>query len=204
MDGVLTDLVTSMRRAAMAGGRSGRHRIARRSSAALARGPESIAGRRRKGDRRPSHISTSQNVEGRNSAIPQLPPGSPFEGILRRILQEPARAGRQSPARRQPAGRQPAGGRPPGRQAGRQPAGDNNQNRDRALRRVNSLGSGFIIDASGIVVTNNHVISEATRSASSSTTATRLKATLIGREPEDRPRAAPGQARQAAQGRQVR
>ena len=28
-------------------------------------------------------------------------------------------------------------------------------------RRVNSLGSGFIIDATGIVVTNNHVIAEA-------------------------------------------
>src|SRR5258708_28909756 len=35
------------------------------------------------------------------------------------------------------------------------------QNRDRGPRRVNSLGSGFIIDASGIVVTNNHVIAEA-------------------------------------------
>src|SRR5438105_14230450 len=35
------------------------------------------------------------------------------------------------------------------------------QNRERSPRRVNSLGSGFIIDASGIVVTNNHVISEA-------------------------------------------
>src|SRR5437868_14559257 len=30
------------------------------------------------------------------------------------------------------------------------------QNRERGPRRVNSLGSGFIIDASGIVVTNNH------------------------------------------------
>src|SRR5262249_28278596 len=35
------------------------------------------------------------------------------------------------------------------------------QNRERGPRRVNSLGSGFIIDPSGIVVTNNHVISEA-------------------------------------------
>src|SRR5271154_4353128 len=29
---------------------------------------------------------------------------------------------------------------------------------DHAPRRVNSLGSGFIIDVSGLVVTNNHVI----------------------------------------------
>ena len=31
----------------------------------------------------------------------------------------------------------------------------------RGPRRVNSLGSGFVIDAAGIVVTNNHVIAEA-------------------------------------------
>ena len=35
------------------------------------------------------------------------------------------------------------------------------QNRERGPRRVNSLGSGFIIDPTGIVVTNNHVIAEA-------------------------------------------
>ena len=35
------------------------------------------------------------------------------------------------------------------------------QNRERGPRRVNSLGSGFVIDATGIVVTNNHVIAEA-------------------------------------------
>src|ERR1700719_3652844 len=35
------------------------------------------------------------------------------------------------------------------------------QNREPSPRRVNSVGSGFIIDPSGIVVTNNHVISEA-------------------------------------------
>src|SRR5271168_5638248 len=34
-------------------------------------------------------------------------------------------------------------------------------NPERAPRRVNSLGSGFIIDSSGLVVTNNHVIADA-------------------------------------------
>jgi S1-C subfamily serine protease len=38
------------------------------------------------------------------------------------------------------------------------------QNRERGPRRVNSLGSGFVIDATGIVVTNNHVIARPTRS----------------------------------------
>src|SRR5258707_8059186 len=35
------------------------------------------------------------------------------------------------------------------------------QNRDPGPRRVNSLGSGFVIDAAGIVVTTNHFIAQA-------------------------------------------
>ncbi|MEM8743136.1 MAG: trypsin-like peptidase domain-containing protein, partial [Pseudomonadota bacterium] len=34
----------------------------------------------------------------------------------------------------------------------------NGQRRPNRPRRVNSLGSGFVIDSSGIIVTNNHVI----------------------------------------------
>jgi serine protease Do len=49
-------------------------------------------------------------------------------------------------------------------------------------RRVNSLGSGFIIDAAGIVVTNNHVISEADEVHVILNDGTRLKAEVIGRD----------------------
>ena len=56
-----------------------------------------------------------------------------------------------------------------------------NPNREHTPRRVNSLGSGFILDASGIVVTNNHVISDADEITSSSTT-----------EPSSRPRSSVG------------
>jgi serine protease Do len=49
-------------------------------------------------------------------------------------------------------------------------------------RRVNSLGSGFIIEASGIVVTNNHVISEADEVHVILNDGTRLKAEIIGRD----------------------
>jgi serine protease Do len=49
-------------------------------------------------------------------------------------------------------------------------------------RRVNSLGSGFIIDPSGIVVTNNHVISDADEITVILNDNTQLKATLIGRD----------------------
>jgi len=56
------------------------------------------------------------------------------------------------------------------------------QNPQRGPRRVNSLGSGFIIDASGIVVTNNHVISEADEITVILNDGTRLKADLIGKD----------------------
>jgi serine protease Do len=56
------------------------------------------------------------------------------------------------------------------------------QNRDRPPRRVNSLGSGFIIDPQGIVVTNNHVISEADEINVILNDGTKLKAELIGRD----------------------
>src|SRR5207244_8111884 len=56
------------------------------------------------------------------------------------------------------------------------------QNPQRGPRRVNSLGSGFIIDASGIVVTNNHVISEADEITVILNDGTRLKAELIGKD----------------------
>jgi serine protease Do len=56
------------------------------------------------------------------------------------------------------------------------------QNRERSPRRVNSLGSGFIIDSAGIVVTNNHVISEADEVTVILNDGSRLKADIIGKD----------------------
>ena len=56
------------------------------------------------------------------------------------------------------------------------------QHRERSPRRVNSLGSGFIIDSSGIVVTNNHVISEADEVTVILNDGSRLKADIIGKD----------------------
>jgi serine protease Do len=53
---------------------------------------------------------------------------------------------------------------------------------DQAPRRVNSLGSGFIIDASGLVVTNNHVIADADEINVILNDGTKLKATLVGKD----------------------
>ena len=58
--------------------------------------------------------------------------------------------------------------------------GGDNQNR--APRRVSSLGSGFIIDPSGIVVTNNHVIADADEVNVILNDGTRLKADVIGHD----------------------
>ncbi|HEX9323442.1 MAG TPA: Do family serine endopeptidase [Xanthobacteraceae bacterium] len=57
-----------------------------------------------------------------------------------------------------------------------------NPNREHTPRRVNSLGSGFIIDASGIVVTNNHVISDADEINVILNDGAKLKAEIIGRD----------------------
>ena len=58
--------------------------------------------------------------------------------------------------------------------------GDNMPNR--TPRRVSSLGSGFVLDASGIVITNNHVISEADEINVIFTDGSRLKAEVVGRD----------------------
>lgn len=49
-------------------------------------------------------------------------------------------------------------------------------------RKVSSLGSGFVIDASGIVITNNHVIAEADEIIVNFADGTKLKAELLGRD----------------------
>ena len=53
---------------------------------------------------------------------------------------------------------------------------------DRTPRRVNSLGSGFIIDPSGLVVTNNHVIADADEINVILNDGNKLPAQLIGKD----------------------
>ena len=50
-----------------------------------------------------------------------------------------------------------------------------------APRRVNSLGSGFVIDAAGIIVTNNHVIADADEITVVFNDGSKLKAEVLGR-----------------------
>jgi serine protease Do len=111
------------------------------------------------------NISTSQNVAprpGRPDApeTPQAPPGSPFEEFFRDFFNR---------------------NRPPGQQ-GEAPPQPNQPNRP-APRRAQSLGSGFIVDASGIVITNNHVIDGADEINVILQDNTSLRATLLGTDP---------------------
>ncbi len=60
---------------------------------------------------------------------------------------------------------------------------DRNQPQQRE-RKATSLGSGFIIDAAGYVVTNNHVIQDAEEIAVILQDDTRLEAELVGHDPK--------------------
>jgi serine protease Do len=126
------------------------------SPPAQARGPDGIADVAEKVINAVVNVSTSQSVDTRGSATPPplLPPGSPFEEFFDEFFKN--------------------------RRGGQQ--GDNNQNRQNTPRRVNSLGSGFIIDPSGIIVTNNHVIADADEVTVILNDTTRLKAEIIGRD----------------------
>ncbi|MFA6264610.1 MAG: DegQ family serine endoprotease [Pseudolabrys sp.] len=119
---------------------------------ARARGPEGIADVAEQVIDAVVNISTKQTVDLNSSAMPQLPPGSPFEEFFEEFFKN----------RRGPGGA-------PG------PNGNQQQS-----RRVNSLGSGFIIDAEGYVVTNNHVIADADEVNVILNDGTTLKAELVG------------------------
>ncbi|CAA9252108.1 MAG: HtrA protease/chaperone protein [uncultured Acetobacteraceae bacterium] len=110
------------------------------------------------------NISTSQAAPARANRpdapdMPQAPPGSPFEEFFREFFRN-----RPGPG---PGG--PGPGQGPGP--------------DQPRRRGQSLGSGFILDASGIVVTNNHVIDGADEINVILQDNTSIRAELLGTDP---------------------
>ena len=114
---------------------------------AAARGPEAIADVAEQVIDAVVNISTKQTVEMGDTAMPQLPPGSPFEQFFEDYFKNHRKNG----------------GTP-------------------TPRRINSLGSGFIIDPAGYVVTNNHVIAGADEVDVILNDGTTLKAELVGRD----------------------
>ena len=120
---------------------------------AAARGPENIADVAEQVIDAVVNISTSQKVDARMGGLPDLPPGSPMEEFFDEFFKN---------------------------RRGGQGGGQGDQ--DRPARRVNSLGSGFIIDSSGIVVTNNHVISDADEISVILNDGAKLTAELVGKD----------------------
>src|SRR5438874_11189296 len=119
----------------------------------VARGPDNIADVAEQVIDAVVNISTSQNV-ARNSTT-QAPPSLPNDPQLDELFRDFFNN------RRGGQGNQNPGATP-------------------TPRRQNSLGSGFIIDTAGIVVTNNHVIADADEITVILNDGSRLKAELIG------------------------
>jgi serine protease Do len=59
---------------------------------------------------------------------------------------------------------------------------DDNPEENNGPRRVQSLGSGFVIDPAGIIITNNHVIADADEISAKFSDGTSLIAEVIGRD----------------------
>ena len=105
------------------------------------------------------NVSSSQTISaktgpgpGAGPEMPMFPPGSPFEQFFKDFLNRNR----------------------PGQGGG----GDNQP----TPRRAQSLGSGFIIDPAGYVVTNNHVIEGADEVSVTLQDNTVLKAEIVGRD----------------------
>jgi serine protease Do len=128
-------------------------------AATATRGPDNIADVAEQVIDAVVNISTSQKVDPRVAELPDLPPGSPMEEFFNQFFKN----------------HHGQGG--PGGNGGQ--GGDDS---DQAPRRINSLGSGFIIDPSGIVVTNNHVIADADEINVILNDGTKLKADLVGKD----------------------
>jgi serine protease Do len=121
---------------------------------AAARGPEAVADVAEQVIDAVVNVSTKQSVDLRSGSMPQLPPGSPFEEFFEEFFKN----------RRGQGGQNGQNGQAP------------------TPRRVNSLGSGFIIDAAGLVVTNSHVIAGADEVSVILNDGSTLKAEVIGRD----------------------
>jgi serine protease Do len=122
----------------------------------FAKGPDSLADLSDQVSDAVVNISATQTMEDKHaSAAPQLEPGTPFDDLFEEFFK-----------RRQQGG------------------GGNN---DTPLphpheRKSNSLGSGFVIDPSGIIITNNHVIADANDVTVIFTDGQKLKAEIIGKD----------------------
>jgi serine protease Do len=159
MLGTLVRYTRQVRRPALAAIAASALMLPTLTAPASARGPDGIADVAERVIDAVVNISTSQNVASRNQgggggggAMPNLPNDPQLDELFRDFFN---RRGQQ---------------------------GDNQNRGGNTPRRVNSLGSGFIIDSAGIVVTNNHVIADADEITVILNDGSRIKAELIGKD----------------------
>ncbi len=100
------------------------------------------------------NISASTTVEEKRAGIPNLPQGTPFDDLFEEFFRR----------------RQGQGGN------------EGQQGQAPRQRRSSSLGSGFVIDPAGIVITNNHVIADATEVTVIFNDGQKLKAEIVGKD----------------------
>jgi serine protease Do len=94
--------------------------------------------------------------------LSQIPDDSPFKDFFDEFLKKKQQQG----------------------QGGDNKGGDNAPPATPDDRSVNSMGSGFIIDATGLIVTNNHVVEGADTIQVHMQDGTIMKAELVGRDPK--------------------
>ena len=122
---------------------------------AFAKGPDSLADLASAVSDAVVNISASQTVDEKRSVAPNLPQGTPFDDLFEEFFRR--------------RGQGPQEGQQGGEGGPRQ-------------RRASSLGSGFVIDSEGIVITNNHVIADANEVTVIFTDGQRLKAEVLGKD----------------------
>ncbi len=156
MAAIVARAIARIRRPMVAAGVAATLFLPSMTAPAAARGPEAITEVAEAVIDAVVNISTSQKMDtksGPSRSMPQLPPGSPFEEFFEEFFKN--------------------------RRGGQGGQNDEGQN---VPRRVNSLGSGFVIDAEGLIATNNHVISDADEITAIFNDGTKLKAEVVGRD----------------------
>ena len=99
---------------------------------AFARGPDSLADLADAVSDAVVNISATQTMDDKHASnSPQLEPGTPFDDLFEEFFRRHQQNGKDQPDQRP------------------------------RERKSNSLGSGFVIDPSGIIITNNHFITDA-------------------------------------------
>ncbi|MGH6842579.1 MAG: trypsin-like peptidase domain-containing protein, partial [Methylocella sp.] len=120
---------------------------------AFARGPESLSELADSVSDAVVNISATQTIEEKRAGnVPDLGPGTPFEDLFEEFFRR------------------------------HQQGGGDRQDQKRRERKSNSLGSGFVIDPSGIVITNNHVIADANEVTVIFSDGQKLKAEIVGKD----------------------